>query len=86
MRAILAALVVGGLLLAGCGSDEPAKPKPSPGRKLPDTEEKAPEQKQWSDYGPGDPRGDSKALLHAKKAAGQAQASRQDVPVDPEEK
>ncbi len=27
------------------------------------------EDKQWSDYGPGDPRGDIKALQHAKKVA-----------------
>ena len=81
MRAILAALIFGGLLLAGCGSDESDSTKAGPESGPPVAA--PPREKQWTDYGPGDPRGDIKALQHAKKVAKEAEATRQAPPDEP---
>jgi hypothetical protein len=66
MRATVAILVLGGLLLGGCGSDEDKKKR-----------EEAEKKREWCDYGPGDPRGDIKALKKAREVVKEAEKSRQ---------
>ena len=85
MRAILAAMLFGGLLLAGCGSDEAEKPKPGPGPESapPVATPPKPPEKQWTDFAPGDPEGDIKALQHARKVTKEAEKTRQAPPDEP---
>jgi len=87
MRAILAVLAVLGvlgLLLSGCGSDAADKKKP-PAQGSEAQPPPAKDESKWSDYGPGDPRGDVKAYKHAKEAGKKMEDSRKDVPVPAEE-
>jgi len=89
MRAILAVLAGLGFLVSGCGSGDAEKKKPPPGAPAPSGEAPAQQppkdDKKWSDYGPGDPRGDVKAYKHAKEAGKKIEDSRKDVPVPAEE-
>ena len=102
MRAILAAAVLLGFLLSGCGSGDGDKKKPpapasqaggdgttaapqpsQPAAAAPAAPAK--DNSQWYDYGPGDPRGDLKALKHAKETIKKAEATRKDVPEEGQE-
>ena len=64
MRALAAMFVLGGMFLGGCGSGDDEKKK------------EAEKKKEWSDYAPGDPRRDIKALKKAKEVVKQAEETR----------
>ena len=83
MRTMLVVAAVLGFLFSGCGSDAADKKKP-PAQGA-EAQPPPKDEKKWSDYGPGDPRGDVKALKHAKESAKKIEASRKDVPVPAEE-
>jgi hypothetical protein len=86
MRAILAILAGLGFLVSGCGSDAADKKKPPPPpAQGSEAQPPAKDDKKYSDYGPGDPRGDVKAYKHAKEAGKKMEDSRKDVPVPAEE-
>jgi hypothetical protein len=93
MRAILVAAAMLGFLLSGCGSGDGDKKKPpapaaqaggdpaqTPAQPQVTAPAPAKDTTQWYDYGPGDPRGDLKALKRAKETIKKAEATRKDVP------
>ena len=96
MRTLLTlslAMLAGLCLAAGCGSsgteEQPAGQAPAqPTGTATSGEGQQPQQppagdgRQWSDYGPGDPRGDIKALQKAKETAREIEKSRQAPPED----
>ncbi len=84
-------MLAGLCLVTGCGSSgteeqpagqAPAQPAGSSEDARQPQQPPAGDGRQWSDYGPGDPRGDIKALQRAKETAREIEKSRQAPPED----